>query len=78
MMMLELIPTLLASRERKGGNNQNNSMGRCRIAPERQPEIQKLWNQILCRGQRAAGEAEGEGAAEGDGGEAPAQGMDTD
>jgi len=30
------------------------------------------------RGQRAAGEAEGEGAAEGDGGEAPAQGMDTD
>merc|ERR1711953_1415726 len=30
------------------------------------------------RGQRAAGEAEGEGAVEGEGGEAPAQGMDTD
>ena len=40
--------------------------------------MQKLWNQTDCRGQRAAGEAEGEGAVEGEGGEAPAQGMDTD
>ena len=35
-------------------------------------------NKAFHRGQRAAGEAEGEGTAEGEGGEAPAQGMDTD
>ena len=35
-------------------------------------------NKALFRGQRAAGEGEGEGAADGEGGEAPAQGMDTD
>ena len=35
-------------------------------------------NRALFRGQRAAGEGEGEGAADGEGGEAPAQGMDTD
>ena len=34
--------------------------------------------QKLFRGQRQAGEGEGEAAVEGEGGEAPAQGMDTD
>ena len=64
MMTLVSIPTLPALREKRGGEGAKNL------------KTGKL--KIPSRGQRAAGEGEGEGAADGEGGEAPAQGMDTD